>query len=173
MDMSSPLGRRQLFGAVSVAFVIAGVLLPALALSDASEKPWCSINPVTAHSGRHIDVGEQDLAVATPNHQREAHRRLASEVLITIDQRSAERLTEGHIVKGKSHYYLVRTGVMWVGADYRVRSRLHATVYPEDGVVEIFDESLSGPKAMPTNVAVVVASDYALKGAESICLSAS
>jgi hypothetical protein len=50
-------------------------------------------------------------------------------------------------------------------------SRIHATIYPDAGIVHIIDESLWRPGAKLTNIAKVIASDYVLKSVESSCLS--
>jgi hypothetical protein len=103
----------------------------------------------------------------------QAQQRLAQSSFLPISRQDAlQLLAETSAQLTSSNIYLVRASAFYVDQTYAIGSSLRVFYYPDEALVEILNYSLSRLGALPSNVAIIIETDAAVKTVDVICLTA-
>ena len=156
----------------SILAILASAAAQASGVPTAAQ--WCTINPALPTLGKSYQLPKSNIQIVLASKQAYAQSELTNSSFAKMLKRQVLDLVgnANDIPMTAKYYYLVRASAFYVDEDYRIKSNLEASVFPEEEALEVVNTSLSQPGTKPANLAIVVATDTEIERVEIICLTA-
>lgn len=135
---------------------------------------WCEVNKPGATDTVWVEVSRDSIHLVKAAEQTTAQLMLKKAPFLLLSREDVTRFLKADAkFNPKSRAYLVRAAALNITPEYTLpENALSAYLYPNSGLLEVVNQSLSREGEVPTNFAIVIELTPIISRVETLCVTA-